>query len=205
MADDKKSSIIINSFNEQAVKEFRADFDDLNHSNIPIIPIFIDSYGGEVYSLFAVLDIISTATKPVSTIALGKAMSCGGVLLACGSPGFRFVGPYSTVMIHDAASMSFGKIEELKADVFEADRVNNKMYSILNQSCNKKKDYFQKLMGERKHANIYLEPESAILHGLADHIGIPVIDVSFNVNVISNPQSPPDVARAKPNKVKAAK
>lgn len=189
----KKSSIIVNAFNEQSVKDFKIEFDDLNHSHIPIIPIFIDSYGGEVYSLFAILDIMSTATKPVATIALGKAMSCGGILLACGSPGFRFVGPYSTVMIHDAASMSFGKIEELKADVFEADRLNTKMYDILDEKCNKKKDYFQKLMGERKHANIYLSPDNVVTHGLADHIGIPVIDMSFNLNVIneSEQEQPP--------------
>jgi len=186
MAEEiKRSSIIVNCFTEQSVKEFKADFDELNHSNIPIIPIFIDSYGGEVYSLFAILDIISTATKPIATIALGKAMSCGSILLACGSPGFRFVGPYSTVMIHDAASMSFGKIEELKADVFEADRLNTKMYNILDEKCNKKKDYFYRLMGERKHANIYLSPHEAVQHGLAEHIGIPVIDMTFNLNVIT--------------------
>lgn len=191
MAEEmKRSSIIVNSFNEQSVKEFKSEFDELNHSNIPIIPIFIDSYGGEVYSLFAMLDIISTAIKPIATIALGKAMSCGGILLACGSPEFRFVGPYSTVMIHDAASMSFGKIEELKADVFEADRLNTKMYNILDERCNKKKDYFNKLMGERKHANIYLNPEEVILHGLADHMGIPVIDMTFNLNVITKSSAP---------------
>lgn len=198
--ESKKSSIVVNAFNEQSVKDFKIEFDDLNHSNIPIIPIFIDSYGGEVYSLFAILDIMSTATKPVATIALGKAMSCGGILLACGSPGFRFVGPYSTVMIHDAASMSFGKIEELKADVFEADRLNTKMYSILDEKCNKKKDYFHKLMGERKHANIYLNPDSVILHGLADHIGIPVIDMSFNLNVIN--QSEPTSTQESKKKTK---
>lgn len=193
MVEEHKSrnSIIVNSFTEQSVKEFKSEFDDLNSSNIPIIPIFIDSYGGEVYSLFAILDIISTSTKPIATIALGKAMSCGGILLACGSPNFRFVGPYSTVMIHDAASMSFGKIEELKADVFETDRLNTKMYSILNDKCSKKKDYFQNLMVERKHANIYLNPEDVITHGIADHIGIPVIETTFNLNVITQPKDDP--------------
>jgi ATP-dependent Clp protease protease subunit len=180
-----RNSIIVNSFTEQSVKEFKCEFDDLNSSTIPIIPIFIDSYGGEVYSLFAILDIISTSIKPIATIALGKAMSCGGILLACGSPNFRFVGPYSTVMIHDAASMSFGKIEELKADVFETDRLNTKMYTILTEKCSKKKDYFQKLMIQRKHANIYLNPQDVISHGIADHIGIPVIDTTFNLNVIN--------------------
>ncbi|MFN4975289.1 MAG: ATP-dependent Clp protease proteolytic subunit [Bacteroidota bacterium] len=201
--ENKKSSIILNAFTEQSVKEFKTEFDELNNSNIPMIPIFIDSFGGEIYSLFAILDIISTATKPIATIALGKAMSCGSILLACGSPGFRFVGPYSTVMIHDAASISFGKIEELKADVFEADRLNTKLYSILDEKCGKKKSYFHRLVGERKHANMYLNPQEVITHGLADHIGIPVIDLTFNLNVISPLKSENEGRKNKSNKPKS--
>ena len=112
-----RNAILVNEFTEFGVKSFKSDFDELNSGLMPIIPIFIDSFGGEIYSLLAMLDIISTATKPVATIALGKAMSCGSILLACGTPKFRFVGPHSTVMIHDAATFSFGKIEDLKAEI----------------------------------------------------------------------------------------
>jgi len=181
-----KNAVLVNEFTEFGVKQFKVDFDDLNSSALPIIPVIIDSYGGEIYSLLAMIDIMSTATKPVATIALGKAMSCGSILLACGNPGFRFVSDNTTVMVHDAATVSFGKIEELKADVGEAERLNVKIFNLLNDKCNKPKGYFQKLVAEKKHVNWYLEPKEVLKHGLADHIGLPVIDSLFNLELVKN-------------------
>lgn len=181
-----KNAVLVNEFTEYGVKCFKSDFDDLNNSSLPIIPVLIDSFGGEVYSLLAMLDIISTATKPVATVALGKAMSCGSILLACGSPGLRFVGQHSTVMVHDVATVSFGKIEELKADVGEGERLNNKIFEMLDERCGKQKGYFQKIIAEKKHANWYLDSADVLKHGIADHIGMPVIDSGFNVDVIKH-------------------
>ena len=184
MAEPKiKNAILVNEFSEYGVKCFKADFDDIKHSNLPIIPILIDSFGGEIYSLLAMLDILATADRPVATIALGKAMSCGSILLASGSKGLRFIGPHSTVMIHDAGSVSFGKIEDLKADVGEAERLNIKIFGILNEKCGKKAGYFQKIVAEKKHANWYLTPEEALKHGVVDKIGIPTIDSGFQIDV----------------------
>jgi ATP-dependent Clp protease protease subunit len=182
-----RNAILVNEFTEFGVKSFKSDFDELNSGLMPIIPIFIDSFGGEIYSLLAMLDIISTATKPVATIALGKAMSCGSILLACGTPKFRFVGPHSTVMIHDAATFSFGKIEDLKADVGEAERLNHKIFDLLNEKCNKPKGHFQSKVAEKKHVNWYLDSTEVIKNGLADHVGIPVIDSLFNLDIVSLP------------------
>jgi ATP-dependent Clp endopeptidase proteolytic subunit ClpP len=179
-----KNAVLVNEFTEFGVKSFKADFDDLNSSNLPIIPIYIDSFGGDVYSLLAMLDIISTSVKPVATIALGKAMSCGSILLACGSTGLRFVGPHATVMIHDVATISFGKIEELKSDVGEAERLNIKIFELLNEKCGQPKGYFQKFVAEKKHTNWYLESKEVLKHGLADHVGLPVIDSLFNLDII---------------------
>lgn len=179
-----KNAVLVNEFSENGVKNFKIDFDELNMSGVPIIPVIIDSFGGEIYSLLAMLDIMSTSMKPVATIALGKAMSCGSILLACGTPNFRFVGVHSTVMVHDAATISFGKIEDLKADVGEAERLNNKIFELLNERCNQKKGYFQGLVAQKKHANWYLDAKEVLRHGLADHIGLPVVDSLFNVELV---------------------
>lgn len=195
------NAILVNDFNEDGVKHFKADFDALKASNIPVIPVIIDSYGGEIYSLLAMLDIILSADRPVATIALGKAMSCGSILLACGSPGLRFVGPHSTVMIHDVGSVSFGKIEDLKADVGEAERLNNKIFGILNEKCSKKEGYFQKIVAEKKHANWYLTSEEALKHGLVDVIGIPVLNGAFNLEVAKAGKDKKDKAKGLVKKV----
>ena len=185
MAESKiKNCVVVNGFHEDAVKDFKADFDELMSTSIPIIPIIIDSFGGEVYSLLAMLDIMSTANKPIATIALGKAMSCGSILLSSGTKGLRFVGPNATVMIHDVASISIGKIEELKADVGEGDRLNNRIYEILSKNCDKPKTYFQQIITEKKHVNWYLDSKEALKHGIVDHIGVPVIESLYNLDII---------------------
>jgi len=186
-----KNAILVNEFTEYGVRNFKLDFDEIKHSNLPIIPLIIDSYGGEIYSLLAMLDILSGADRPIATIGLGKAMSCGSILLACGTRGFRFIGPHSTVMIHDAATFSFGKIEDLKSEVGEADRLNSKIFSILDTQCAKKPGYFKKILTEKKHTNWYLDPNEALKHGIVDHIGLPVIESLFNVEVVPRLHAPP--------------
>lgn len=182
-----KNAILVNEFSEYGVRAFKADFDDLRNSNLPIIPVVIDSYGGEIYSLLAMLDIISVSDRPIATISVGKAMSCGSILLACGTKGFRFVGPHSTVMIHDAATYSFGKIEDLKSEVGEADRLNNKIFSLLDVKCGKRSGYFKNILAEKKHTNWYLDAEESLKHGIVDHIGIPIIDSMFNLDIVTSP------------------
>lgn len=187
-SEHKGNCIFVNEFNEYAVREFKNDLDRLLQSNLPVIPIYIDSFGGEAYSLLAMIDMIENVDVPVATIAVGKAMSCGSILLACGSPGLRFAGRNSTIMIHDASTISVGKIEELKADVGEASRLNNLILEMFSKKCgHKNKNYFKDLIGQKKHINWFLNAEEAKKHGLIDHIGLPTLDCQYNMNIRISP------------------
>jgi hypothetical protein len=55
---------------------------------------------------------------------------------------------------------------------------------MLNDRCGKPKGYFQKIVAEKKHTNWYLESKEVLKHGLADHVGLPVIDSLFNLDVV---------------------
>ena len=177
--------IVVNEFSEYGVKQFKNDFEALkNAPDVPVILIYIDSYGGEIYSLLAMIDMIESCdTKPVATIALGKAMSCGGVLLTCGTKGYRFAGKNSTIMIHGASSFSFGKLEDIKADVNECERLNAVILKILAKKCSQKETYFKKLIDKNKNTNIYLDAESAKKHRIIDCIGIPEVNVRYNLGI----------------------
>ena len=116
--------IYVNKFNEETAKDFIEAMINAQNTGQSIIPIVIDSYGGEVYSLLKMIDMIKASKVPVATICMGKAMSCGAVLLTCGAEGHRYMAPTATVMIHDVASFAMGKVEEIKADAKESDRLN---------------------------------------------------------------------------------
>ena len=80
----RKPPIIIrvNKFNEKAALEFATKVAVAHSTGQKVIPVVIDSYGGEVYSLMSMISSIESSELPVATIVEGKAMSCGAVLLS---------------------------------------------------------------------------------------------------------------------------
>lgn len=181
----RKSPVIIrvNKFDEDSAKKFAAEMAQAHNTGQEVIPIVIDSYGGQVYSLMSMIAAIKDAELPVATIVEGKAMSCGAVLFSFGREGYRFMDSNATVMIHDVSSMDFGKVEELKAGAKEADRLNSTIYSMMAQNCAKKDDYFMKIVDKKKHADWFLDAEEAKKHGLANHLRIPTIRITVGVDI----------------------
>ena len=115
--------IRVRSFTEAAAKEFSSLMMRAHNTGQTVIPIIIDSYGGQVYSLMSMIADIKNSKLPVATIVQGKAMSCGAILFSFGNEGMRYMDEDSTVMIHDVSSMGWGKGEEIKADAAEAERL----------------------------------------------------------------------------------
>src|ERR1019366_1813472 len=77
--------LTVNEFNEKSALKFREDFNRAINTNQRIIPVAIDSYGGECYSLMNMMATIRSSPVPVATIGLSKQISCGSVLLSCGT------------------------------------------------------------------------------------------------------------------------
>lgn len=174
--------IRVSHFTSTAVRNFANAMAKAQDSDQPVIPVVIDSYGGEVYSLLAMVDIVKQCRVPVATVALGKAMSCGAVLFTCGADGYRFIGPNATLMIHDVSDASFRKkSEEIKADAKETDRVNKKLYGLIDRNCGLKPGYTWDLVQKRARVDWFLSPRQAVEHGYASHVGIPQLSTRVTV------------------------
>jgi len=179
--------IHVNKFNEASVKQFKDEFMDAHETGQEIIPIIIDSFGGSVYAVLAMADLIKTSNKTVATIVMGKAMSCGAVLLTCGDEGFRYASPTSTVMIHDVSSMSWGKVEEMKADVGESVRLNKLIFGLMEKNCGLEKNtLLDQLRKEYNSADWFLTPTQARKNNLVNHIKVPklITKVSITTELI---------------------
>jgi len=182
----RKNPVIIrvNKFSEDSAKKFQQEIAQAHNTGQKIIPIIIDSYGGQVYSLMTMISAINHSELPIATICEGKAMSCGAALFTFGEEGRRFMDPNATIMIHDVSSMDLGKVEELKAGAKEADRLNDKIYAMMAQNCGKKDDYFLKIVDkEKEHADWFIDAEEAKKHNLANHFRIPQINIEIDVNI----------------------
>lgn len=178
---DQPIIVRVNKFDEESAKTFSEQMSAAQNTGQTVVPVIIDSYGGQVYSLMSMVANIKSCKLPVATIVEGKAMSCGALLFSFGSPGYRFMDPHATIMIHDVSSGARGKIEEIKADAKEGDRLNQKLYREMAANCGKEPDFFLQQIHERSHADWYLDAEEAQSIGLANHLRVPELRLKVDV------------------------
>jgi len=176
--------IRVNKFDEDSSKEFIEQMSRAQNTGQSVIPVVIDSYGGQVYSLMSMIGAIRSSKIPVATVIEGKAMSCGALLFSFGAEGMRFMDPDATLMIHDVSTGAIGKIEEVKADAKEAERLNKKVYEMMARNCGKPSDYFLKLVHERGHADWYLDAQDAKNHNLANELRLPTLTCKVELRYI---------------------
>jgi len=181
----RKNPIIVrvNKFDEESSAKFVTEIAAAHNTGQKIIPVIIDSYGGEVYSLMTMIAAVKDAEVPIATVIEGKAMSCGAVLFSFGEEGLRFMDPNATLMIHDVSSMGWGKVEELKADAKEAERLNDKIYTMMARNCGKKDNYFLEIVDKKKHADWFIDAKEAKKHNLANTLRLPTMRIDIGVTI----------------------
>jgi len=182
LIDDLPIVIRVKKFDESGAKEFATQMSKAQNTGQPVVPVIIDSYGGEIYSLMSMISDIQHSKIPVATIAQGKAMSCGAILFSFGEEGKRYMDPHATVMIHDVSSMGWGKVEEIKADAEEVDRLNKKVYRMMAVNCGHPEDYFLDIVHNRGHADWFLTAEQCKRHNLANRLHVPTLKINVEVN-----------------------
>lgn len=170
--EDGAPVIWVHDFTEQSAREFAKSLRKFEESkHVSTIIVRVDSYGGEIYSLLSMLEALESCEKPVYTVCSGKAMSAGAVLLSAGDK--RFVGKYSTIMIHQANGGVDGTAAEVQSDAKELERLQDIVLSILAKNCGTNKQALRSLIKEHAGADIFLTSKQALEFGLADYIGLP--------------------------------
>lgn len=166
--------IWVTNFDENSLKDFYQKFEELEASpTVGIIPIVISSYGGEVFSMFAMRDLVKSSKKPVMTVVLGKAMSCGASLAAAGTKGMRFISPASCFMIHESSGGFHGKVSDIKNESEASVLLNEQMFDYLAKDSGNSVLTIKKHMHKKNNADWYLSPEEAVSLGFVDQIAIP--------------------------------
>lgn len=185
-----KSISIVNLFgeiNEQLASDVCSAITACIGKNQGLVPVLIDTYGGEVYSAFKIIDQIKACPIPVMTVCMGKAMSAGTDILVAGTPGYRFTSPNSSIMIHEhSEEWTKAKLTDAKAEVEEANRVSERSFLLLDKHCNQPEGFFQERLKSKDRTDWYLSPSEALELGLVDHIGIPTVTVELTTKIAVN-------------------
>jgi len=174
--------IRVNKFDEDSAKEFSAKISLAHNTGQKVIPVIIDSYGGQVYALMSMIAAIKASELPIATIIEGKAMSCGAILFTFGDEGHRYMDPDATLMIHDVSSGMWGKVEEIKASAAEVERLNTKVYSMMARNCGHEDEFFLNEVHKRGRADWYLDAKEAKKFKIANHLRLPKLEINVDVN-----------------------
>lgn len=177
--------ICVNQINEHGLRKFRQEFWNIDrNTDQPIIPIVIDCYGGEVYSLFGMVSIIKNTTKQVCTMVDSKAMSAAAILLSCGTKGLRFASEYAHIMVHEVLTGSGNtKVSDVTIDTNHAMALNKQLFAILDKNCGKTNGFFYKQVESNKNSNLYLNAKQAKKLGIVDHIDSPTLNISREYSI----------------------
>ena len=179
--EDLPVVIRVRNFDEAAAKEFSEQMSLAQNTGQPVVPIIIDSYGGQVHSLMSMISDIRHSKIDVATIVQGKAMSCGALLFSFGKEGMRYMDPDATLMIHDVSSMRLGKVEEIKASAEETERLNKKVYRMMAKNCGHSENYFLDVVHQKSHADWFLDTPHPRKHNLANYDHVPTFKITTKV------------------------
>ena len=130
------------------------------------IKLIINSFGGELYSGLALIDVIDNSQTPIHTICHGSAMSMALIVFAAGH--HRYASKYATFMYHEASYETEGKVIHHKQEIKETDRTDK----ICDDYLISKTKFTTKLLNDvkDKRAEWYFDVKTAVKYGVVDEI-----------------------------------
>jgi ATP-dependent Clp protease protease subunit len=165
---DDRLVVLHGEVNEHSISNVIVQLLHLANQNHRPIHLVISTYGGSVDEMFSLYDTIKFLPCPVHTIALGKVMSAGVLLLASGVKGKRMIGSSARIMIHPISGGVLGNVFEAMNEMKEFERLQSLMVSALMNETKMKKEEIDKLM--KAGHDFFLTPEQAIQMGIVDKI-----------------------------------
>jgi ATP-dependent Clp protease protease subunit len=154
-----------------AVNEIIQDIYEINAEDakkqiVEPIKLIINSFGGEVYSGLALIDVIDNSQTPIHTICHGTAMSMGLIVYAAGH--VRHASKYATFMYHEALYELEGKVAFHRQELKETTRVDK----ICDDYFISKTKFTDKVLKpyRDKMAEWYFDVKVAQKYGLVDEI-----------------------------------
>lgn len=183
--------IVVNEFTESSAQSFRDSLMTASEEDPqkPLI-VYIDSPGGYVDSLAKMIETMDEVPNPIITVAMGKAMSCGAILLSHGD--IRFCGKHSRIMIHEISGGAIGDVHDVGVDADEMKRLNKHFLNLFAKNCNIKGGYdgLRKMIKDKDGRDIYLSAQEAKAFGVVDGIGIPRVKEVLTYHIDIVPEKP---------------
>src|SRR3989304_10072753 len=102
------------------------------------IIFYVNGPGGSVYDAFAIYDTMQYVKSDIQTVGVGIQASAAAFLLSSGTKGKRLLLPHATVMIHQPAAATKGKVSDMEIDLREGLRMKKLLNEIMARNTGQK-------------------------------------------------------------------
>lgn len=130
------------------------------------IYVYVDSPGGDVYSGFAILDMLRFVKPSVKTIGAGLVASAASLVLLGAKKQNRFALPNSQYLIHQPLSEMRGVATDLEIHAKEIERIRGRINAIIAEETGRTQDDVA-LDTERDY---WLNASEALEYGLVSKV-----------------------------------
>jgi ATP-dependent Clp protease, protease subunit len=130
------------------------------------ITMHIDSPGGSVKSGLSMVDVMDYINSDIRTVNTGMAASMGSILLGAGTRGKRCSLRFSRTMLHQSSGGFEGNIQDARISMEEWDKLNNLLFNLLGEYCNKSGEQVMK----DANRDLWLSSQEALDYGIIDEI-----------------------------------
>ena len=130
--------------------------------------LMICSNGGSMEDAFALIDVMRASKIPIKTVGLGSISSAGLMIFLAGTRGRRVLTPNTSILSHQFAWGSQGKVHELFATVKEFQLTEQRMIQHYQKSTGLEDDVIRKVLLPPQ--DVYLSAEEALQYGICDEV-----------------------------------
>ena len=130
------------------------------------IKLYINSYGGSVYDMWGLIDIILNSKTPIYTYCTGYAMSAAFKIFLAGHK--RFCYKHSTFMYHQMSYGKEGKYQDLVEDRVQTDYLQKIIEEYVIERTKLTQSDIDDIREKKK--DFYIHPQDALKFGIVDEI-----------------------------------
>ena len=133
------------------------------------LTLYVNTYGGDLYEAFALIDIMKNSYHNISTIGIGAVMSAGFLIFASGREGERYIGKNAGSMNHQHSDEMNSKMHDMKAQMKENQNCEMRCLQIMKEATGMTIQEVRNKFIKNPSDQYYTAKQLVDLH-VADHI-----------------------------------
>lgn len=171
IADVCKQILSINEFDNAMMYKYR-------QYNIQPIQLHIQSFGGSIHDMWALIDTIEASDTPVATFCSGYCMSAASLIFLAGH--YRYMYKHSSMMFHQMSVGTWGKINDFRLEQSHFDAMHKDIIKYIKRHTKLDKKFFKRF--DKNKEDVYLTAKKCLKYGVCDCI----VDTTDNRELMQN-------------------